>query len=223
MFAAWVIMLVPFLIGFQSSPMYRPLIFTQGPETPTVGEPVYWSLLYLFVPALLYEVHLSALVSNSAYDWLPSQFLAINIVTALFLFLYFLMPLRDSKGIIVCGQGLTCMGSLLLLAADLGQITTFSLVPVLPQCLMFAFLNFTFIVALRGLNQSAKKWHTNRILQMAYLAVLAGRVVGNVTVSLLDAADEANLVKNSLYFTLVVGGALGLVAAGNALGLKVAK
>ena len=223
MFVAWVVLLFPFLICFQSSPMYRPLIFTQGPETPLVTEPVYWHLLYLFIPALLYEVHLSALVSNSAYDLLPSQFLAISVVTALFLGLYFLPSLRDSKGMIVSAQGLVCLGSLMLLAADKSQFTGFSLVPVVPQCVMFALMAFTWIVALRGLGVSAKHWHTNRILQVSYLSVLAGRIVGNVTVSLMDAAAEESLVENSLYFTLVVGGALGLVAAGNALGLRVAK
>lgn len=222
MFVMWLVLLVPFLIGFQSSPMYRPLIFTQAPETPIMTEPVYWPLLYIFVPALVYEVHVSTLITTAAYDWLPSQFLAISIVSALSLLLYMSPSLRDSKGMIVASQVAGCVGALVMLAAEPAQLLTMNLMPVIPQCLMFSLQFFGFIVALRALNMSAKKWDTNRILQVAYLAVLAGRVVGNVVVSLMDAADGEALTKNSLYFTLTACGALGVVATGNALRLKAA-
>jgi hypothetical protein len=158
----WLALLIPFLIGFQSSPMYKRLVF-EGKQWS--NESASWYLAYLSLSVLALEVCITTLALTETSK---TPFLALICCSIIPLFAYFAVDLRDSKAVLVFAQLLACTGPIFI---------HIMLYPTL-LALSLALYPASFVVILRALRRKCHQWSGHKCLQATYLVILIGKIMG---------------------------------------------
>lgn len=205
----WLGLLIPFLFGFQSSPLYQRLVFETSRTGRQRDESSQWYLAYLAFSIVALEVCFTSLSLSKASI---SALFSLSICSFLPLIAYFHADFRDNKAVLIFAQLLACSG----------PICT-QLLPATLHCailaLSFALYPASLVVILRGLRRNCGKWSGRKALQSAYLAVLIGKIVGILAVSLLVKVNPSvlSVLSHSNYVLLAISGGLGVIGTAAAL------
>ena len=205
----WLALLFPFLFGFQSSPMYKRLVFEEGRAKQERDESVKWYLAYLALSIVALEACFTSLALTEASI---QPFLCLSMCSLLPLFAYFHSDFRDNKAVLIFAQLLACTGPIFIHLLSPALHSTV-------LALSFALYPASFVVIFRALRRKCRKWSGPKALQAAYFAVLIGKIAGSVTISLLVQLnpDSQSVLSHCTYVLLGVSGGLGVLGTAAAL------